>query len=229
MVKNRPPMQETQVQSLSREDTLEEEVAPHSNILAWKMLWTKEPGRPQSTGSKRVRHSGATACIVTCTACRVENAHPLGPTNSTCRNTVPLRGAPALNTGTKMFNAALFVTAKREREKPGTTSASTNTGMVNTLWNSHTTSSCCKEWTRSNLLIWLNLKNMQLTKKKKQLWKVCRVPLMYILACKIRHVVSRCVTNYAEATLPENGYSWEGRLMGLGRDGCSSTSSILLL
>lgn len=131
------------------------------------MLWTKEPGRPQSTGSKRVRHSGATARTVTCTARRVENAHPLGPTNSTCRNTVPLRGAPAPNTGTKMFNAALFVTAKREREKPGTTSASTNTGMVNTLWNSHTTSSCCKEWTRSNLLIWLNLRNMQLTKKKK--------------------------------------------------------------
>ena len=143
MVKNRLPMQETQVQSLSREDTLEKEVAPHSSILAWKILWTKEPGRPQSTGSKRVRQNGATERTVTCSASG--NAHPLGPTNPTCRNTVPLRGAPALNTGTKMFNAALFVTAKREREKPGTTSAATNTGMVNTLWNSHTTSSCCKE------------------------------------------------------------------------------------
>ena len=115
MVKNRLPMQETQVQSLSQEDTLEEEVAPHSSILVWKILWTKEPGRPQSTGSKRVRHNGATERTVACTASR--HAHPLGPTNSTRRNTTPLRGAPALNTGTKMFNATLFVTAKRERRE----------------------------------------------------------------------------------------------------------------
>ena len=36
-------MQETQVQSLGREDPLEKEMATHSNILAWKIPWTKKP------------------------------------------------------------------------------------------------------------------------------------------------------------------------------------------
>ena len=38
------------------EDLLGEEMATHSSILAWKILWTEEPGRPQSMGSQRVRH-----------------------------------------------------------------------------------------------------------------------------------------------------------------------------
>ena len=37
-------MQETRVQSLSREDPLEEGMAMHSNSLAWRILWTEEPG-----------------------------------------------------------------------------------------------------------------------------------------------------------------------------------------
>ena len=37
-------MQETQVQSLDQEDSLEEEMATHSSILAWKIPWTEEPG-----------------------------------------------------------------------------------------------------------------------------------------------------------------------------------------
>ena len=48
--------QETQVQSLGQEDPLEEEMATHSSILAWKIPWTEEPGRLQSMGSQRVRH-----------------------------------------------------------------------------------------------------------------------------------------------------------------------------
>ena len=55
--KNLPAMQETQVWSLHREDPLEEGMAPHSSILAWKILWTGEPGGLQSTGSQRVRHN----------------------------------------------------------------------------------------------------------------------------------------------------------------------------
>ena len=43
-----------QVQSLGREDLLEKEVATHSSTLAWKIPWTKEPGRLQSMGSQRV-------------------------------------------------------------------------------------------------------------------------------------------------------------------------------
>ena len=56
-IKNLPAMQEMQVQSLSREDPLEEELATHSSILAWKIPWTEEPGELQSMGSQRVRHN----------------------------------------------------------------------------------------------------------------------------------------------------------------------------
>ena len=45
MVKNPPATQETQVQSLGWEDSLEEEMATHSNILAWRIPRTEEPGR----------------------------------------------------------------------------------------------------------------------------------------------------------------------------------------
>ena len=44
MVENLPEMQETQVQSLGSEDPLEEEMATHSSILAWRIPWTEEPG-----------------------------------------------------------------------------------------------------------------------------------------------------------------------------------------
>ena len=57
MVKNLPAMQETVVQSLGWEDSLEKGMAPHSSILAWRIPWTEEPGRLQSMGSQRVRHN----------------------------------------------------------------------------------------------------------------------------------------------------------------------------
>ena len=56
MVKRLPTMRETRVQSLDREDLLEEEMATHSSILAWKIPWTEEPGGLQSKGSQRVGH-----------------------------------------------------------------------------------------------------------------------------------------------------------------------------
>ena len=59
-VKNLPAMQETQVQSLGREDLLEKGMATHSSILAWRIPWTGEPGGLQSTGLQRVRHDWAT-------------------------------------------------------------------------------------------------------------------------------------------------------------------------
>jgi len=52
LVKNPPAMQDTLVQSLGWEDPLEEGMATHSNILAWRIPWTEEPGRLQSMGSK---------------------------------------------------------------------------------------------------------------------------------------------------------------------------------
>ena len=54
-VKNLPAMQETQVLSLGGEDSLEEDTASHSGILAWKISWTEELGGLQSIGSQRVR------------------------------------------------------------------------------------------------------------------------------------------------------------------------------
>ena len=42
--KNLPAMWETQVQSLGQEDPLEKGMATHSSILAWRILWTEEPG-----------------------------------------------------------------------------------------------------------------------------------------------------------------------------------------
>ena len=56
-VKNLPAVQETRVQSLGWEDPLEKEMATHSSILARKISWTEEPGRPQSMGSQRVWHN----------------------------------------------------------------------------------------------------------------------------------------------------------------------------
>ena len=44
------------VQSLGLEDPLEEEMATHSNILAWQLPGTEEPGKLQSMGSQRVGH-----------------------------------------------------------------------------------------------------------------------------------------------------------------------------
>ena len=56
MVEDPPIMQETWFPSLGREDPLEEEMATHSSILAWRIPWTEEPGGLQSTGMQRVGH-----------------------------------------------------------------------------------------------------------------------------------------------------------------------------
>ena len=58
-IKNLPAMQETLgiwVQFLDQKDPIEEGTATHSHILAWRISWTEEPGRQQSSGSQRVRH-----------------------------------------------------------------------------------------------------------------------------------------------------------------------------
>ena len=56
MVKHLSIMWETQVPSLGGEDPLEKEMPIHSSTIAWKIPWTEEPGRLQSTGSQRVGH-----------------------------------------------------------------------------------------------------------------------------------------------------------------------------
>ena len=60
MIKNLPAIQETWVQSLGREDPLEEGMAACSSVLAWRVPWTEEPGGLQSMGLQRVRLDSAT-------------------------------------------------------------------------------------------------------------------------------------------------------------------------
>ena len=55
-VKNLPAVQETQVQSLDHGELLEEGIATHSNILAWRIPWTEEPDRLSPWGHKSVGH-----------------------------------------------------------------------------------------------------------------------------------------------------------------------------
>ena len=56
MVKNLPAMQEIWILSLGQEDSLEEVMAIHSSVLAWRIPWTEEPGGLQSVGLQRVGH-----------------------------------------------------------------------------------------------------------------------------------------------------------------------------
>ena len=59
MVKNLPIMQETpetQFQSLCQEDPLEQEMATHCSILAWRIQWAEEPGGLKSTESHSLIH-----------------------------------------------------------------------------------------------------------------------------------------------------------------------------
>ena len=50
-------IEQIQVPSLGQEDPLEEEMATHSSILAWRIPWTEELGRLQSVGSQKVGHN----------------------------------------------------------------------------------------------------------------------------------------------------------------------------
>ena len=56
MIKSLPEMQETRVQFLSQEDSLEKGMATHSSILVWRIPWTEEPGGLQSMVLQRVGH-----------------------------------------------------------------------------------------------------------------------------------------------------------------------------
>ena len=56
VVRNLPAMQKMWAQSLGQEDPLEEGMATHYSIFAWRIPWTEEPGGLQSIGSQRVGH-----------------------------------------------------------------------------------------------------------------------------------------------------------------------------
>ena len=66
MVKNTPARQEMWVQPLVQEEPLEKEMATHSSILAWKILWTEEPGGTHSRGYKEsdmTEHTQTHTCV----------------------------------------------------------------------------------------------------------------------------------------------------------------------
>ena len=63
-VKNLPIMWETWVWSLGQEDPLENGMATHSSVLAWRIPWTEEPGGLQSMGLQRVRNNWATNTFI---------------------------------------------------------------------------------------------------------------------------------------------------------------------
>ena len=69
MAKNLPAMWETWLQSLDWEDPLEEGMATHFSILAWRIPWKEESGRLQSMGSQKVRHDSMTKQIVDLQCC----------------------------------------------------------------------------------------------------------------------------------------------------------------
>ena len=62
-------MQETQVPSWNQEDPMEEEMATDSSILAWRILWTEEPGGLQFMGSQRVGHKVIDSTTTTTQGC----------------------------------------------------------------------------------------------------------------------------------------------------------------
>ena len=62
MVKNPLAMQESWVRSLAWEDTLVEDMATHSSVLAWRIPWTEEPGELQSIGSQSPTRLSDLAC-----------------------------------------------------------------------------------------------------------------------------------------------------------------------
>ena len=60
MVKNLPAVQQTQLQSLGQEDPLENGMATHSSILAWRIPWTRGAWQAPIHGLQKVRHDRAT-------------------------------------------------------------------------------------------------------------------------------------------------------------------------
>ena len=65
-LKNMPAMQESQIRSLDQEDALEQKIATHSGILAWKIPWTEEPGVANSQPWLNESHWWTNSSIMNC-------------------------------------------------------------------------------------------------------------------------------------------------------------------
>ena len=106
-VKCLPTVRETWVWSLGWEDLLEKEMATHSSILAWKIPWTEELGRPQSMGSQRVGYDWMTSLhfVVLCPVLTVDS----WPAYRFLRRQVRRSGIP---TSLRMFQFVVIHTVK---------------------------------------------------------------------------------------------------------------------
>ena len=87
-IKSLPAMQEPRVQSLGQEDPLEKEMATHSSILAWRIPWTKEPGRLQSMGSQEWTRLSDYTTTTRHSACTETHQCSLGLSLQTPANTM---------------------------------------------------------------------------------------------------------------------------------------------
>ena len=105
-------MQETWVWSLGQEDPLEEGMATHSSILAWRIPWTGEPGRLQSMGSQRVgydsvtnTHSIALQCYISfcCGGNQLLNIHISPPFWASLPLLLPTRHFKLMNLGFPIY------------------------------------------------------------------------------------------------------------------------------
>ena len=91
MVKNLPAMQETQVQSLGREDQLEKEMATHSSILAWRIPWTEELVDSSPWDRSSVQFSSvAQLCLTLCNEPQHASSPCPSPTPRVYPNSCPL-------------------------------------------------------------------------------------------------------------------------------------------
>ena len=91
-------MEETQVQSLGQKDPLEEDMAPHSSILAWGIPWTEEPGGLQSMGSQRVTRLKQLSTHAQQCVCSVTSKHV-----NTCTYVDTHLHVPVLSCGLEML------------------------------------------------------------------------------------------------------------------------------
>ena len=91
MVKNLPAVEEIQVWSLGQEDPLEEGMTTHSNIVAWAIPWTEEPGGLQSTGSQTKQPNSLTSVRHDWATNSNANKNLTPPSTRTASNGVPWR------------------------------------------------------------------------------------------------------------------------------------------
>ena len=103
---------------------MEKAMAPHSSTLAWKMPWTEEPGRLQSTGSLRVRHDWATSFTFSLWCIGGGNGNPL---QCPCLKNPRDDGA---------WWAAVYGVAQSRTRLKRLSSSSSSCGRDNWLWNS---------------------------------------------------------------------------------------------